>query len=149
MIDSDLRNSKILIVDDQQANIDVLHDFLELQGYNNLKATTDSRNVVQLLDDFEPDIILLDLFMPYLSGFEIMEQLKLIVPTTTYLPILVLTADVSLESKRKALALGASDFLTKPFDLIELQARVNTHLQIKNKHLFYTEKTGDPKTVLI
>jgi len=129
-----MKNAKILIVDDRQANIDVLHDFLEMQGYEHLESTTDSRTVEKLMVDFKPDLILLDLSMPYLSGFDIMEQLKLIVPLTTYLPILVLTADVTIESKRKALACGASDFLTKPFDLIELQARVNTHLQIKFKN---------------
>ena len=70
----------------------------------------------------------------YLSGFDILEQLKLIIPSTVYMPVLVLTADITSESKRKALQSGASDFLTKPFDLIELKARVNTHLQIRLKN---------------
>ncbi|GEM_PF-3351385 len=134
MIDSDLKNANILLVDDQQANIDILHDFLEMQGYTNLRTTTDSREVAQLILDFDPDIILLDLMMPYMSGFDIMEQLKTIVSPSIYLPILVLTADVTLETKRKALKSGASDFLSKPFDLIELSARVNTHLQIRFKN---------------
>jgi len=134
VIDQNLKNAKILVVDDQQANIDVLFDFLEMQGYVNIETTTDSRNVVQLLFDFNPDIILLDLSMPYLTGFEVMEQIKPLISSSAYLPILVLTADVSIETKRKALLCGASDFLTKPFDLIELQARVNTHLQIKFKN---------------
>jgi signal transduction histidine kinase len=134
MIDATLKNAKILVVDDQQANIDVLHDFLEMQGCENIETTIDPRTVVRQLADFKPDIILLDLSMPYLSGFEVMEQLKPLVPESVYLPILVLTADVTIESKRKALQCGASDFLTKPFDLIELQARVNTHLQIKFKN---------------
>ncbi|MEI8272411.1 MAG: ATP-binding protein [Paludibacter sp.] len=134
MIDSNLKNANILLVDDQQANIDILHDFLQMQGYTNIESITDSREVAQLILDFDPDIILLDLMMPYLSGFDIMELLKTIVPASTYLPILVLTADVTLETKRKALQSGASDFLSKPFDLIELSARVNTHLQIRFKN---------------
>jgi Signal transduction histidine kinase len=134
MIETALKNARILVVDDQQANIDVLHDFLEMQGYQNIQTLDDSREVLATVDSFNPDIILLDLSMPYLTGFDIMEQLKTVVPASTYLPILVLTADVTLESKRKALQSGASDFLTKPFDLIELQARVNTHLQIKFKN---------------
>ncbi len=134
MINSDLKNAKILVVDDQQANIDVLHDFLEIQGYENIKTTMDPRNVIRLLDEFKPDIILLDLSMPFMSGFEVMKQLKAVVMESTYLPILVLTADVTIETKRKALLSGACDFLTKPFDLIELQARVNTHLHIKFKN---------------
>ncbi len=137
MINSDLKNAKILLVDDLQVNIDILHDFLEMQGYANIESTTDPRNVARLIIDFDPDIILLDLMMPYLSGFDIMEQMKTIVPASIYLPILVLTADVTLETKRKALQSGASDFLSKPFDLIELKSRVNTHLQIrfKNEHI--------------
>ncbi|MFZ4724211.1 MAG: hybrid sensor histidine kinase/response regulator [Paludibacter sp.] len=127
-------NAKFLIVDDQQANIDVLHDFLEMQGYQNIETSTDPRKVEQLIYDYKPDIILLDLAMPYLHGFDILNLLKRIVPANTYLPVLILTADITVESKRKALKLGASDFLTKPFDLIELQARVNTHLEIKFKN---------------
>jgi len=126
--------AKFLIVDDQQANTDVLHDFLEMQGYQNIETTTDPREVVKLMADYNPDIILLDLAMPYLNGFDILNLLKEIVPANTYLPVLILTADITVESKRKALKLGASDFLTKPFDLIELQARVNTHLEIKFKN---------------
>ncbi|MEI7502368.1 MAG: hybrid sensor histidine kinase/response regulator [Paludibacter sp.] len=134
MIDSTLKKANILVVDDQQANIDILHDFFDMQGYENIMTTTDPRDVIRLLVDFEPDLILLDLSMPYLSGFDIMDQLKAIVPTTDYLPILVLTADITRDTKRKALLGGASDFLTKPFDLFELQARVNTHLLIKYKN---------------
>jgi two-component system, sensor histidine kinase and response regulator len=134
MINFDLKNAKILLVDDQQANIDILYDFLEMQGYANIETSIDPRKVARMIIDFDPDIILLDLQMPYLSGFDIMEQIKSIVPPSIYLPILVLTADVTLETKRKALLSGASDFLSKPFDLIELKARVNTHLQIRFKN---------------
>ncbi len=134
MADYTIKNAHILIVDDQQDNIDVLHDFLEIQGYVNMCATTDPRTVAALLVDFKPDIILLDLSMPFMTGFEVMEQLKSIVDSASYLPILVLTADATLETKRRALQSGACDFLTKPFDLIELQARVNTHLLIRFKN---------------
>lgn len=130
----DLKKANILIVDDQQDNIDVLHDFLEIQGYDNIASTTDPRDVLALVTQFNPDIILLDLSMPFMSGFEVMELLKSIIEPSVYLPILVLTADVTLETKRKALQSGACDFLTKPFDLIELQARVNTHLLIRFKN---------------
>lgn len=134
MSDFNLKNSRILIVDDQQDNIDVLNDFLEIQGYSTIESTTDPRKVAGLFVEFNPDIILLDLSMPYMTGFEVMEQLKTLVDASTYLPILVLTADVAVETKRKALQSGACDFLTKPFDLIELQARVNTHLLIRFKN---------------
>ncbi len=133
MNETELKSANILIVDDQQDNIDVLHDFLEIQGYQNIRATTDPRQVTGLISEFKPDIILLDLSMPHMSGFEVMEKLKSIVEPSSYLPVLVLTADVTIDSKRRALQSGASDFLTKPFDLIELQARVNTHLLIRFK----------------
>ena len=125
--------AKILLIDDQQANIDVLVEFLKIQGYTDIKFTTDSRKTEDLIKSFKPDIVLLDLLMPHVSGFDILEKMKNLTDKNTYLPVLVLTADITSESKRKALSLGASDFLTKPFDLIELQARINTHLQIRFK----------------
>lgn len=133
-MDAELISAKILVVDDQQANVDLVSDFLEMQGFENLISTTDSRKVLEIVQNQQPDLVLLDLSMPYLSGFDILEQLKLVVPQDDYLPILVLTADVTIETKRKALLAGASDFLTKPFDFIELQARVNSHLQIRFKN---------------
>lgn len=130
MIDATLKNARILIVDDQEANIDVLVSLLEIQGYENIKTTQDPRDVADLYSSFDPDLILLDLSMPYLSGFEVMEKLKALVPVNTFLPILVLTADVTPQSKQKALSGGAIDFLTKPFDLIEVGLRI--------KNLLYT-----------
>jgi two-component system, sensor histidine kinase and response regulator len=130
MIDENLKNAKILIVDDQKANIAVLEGFLEMQGYDNVVSVTDPRDVLQLYATFEPDLILLDLMMPYLSGFEVMEQLKPLIPTDSFLPILVLTADATADAKQKALSGGASDFLTKPFDLTEVGLRI--------KNLLYT-----------
>ena len=133
-MDTEFRNAKILVVDDQQANVDVVSDFLEMHGFENLISTTDSRKVLEIVQNQQPDLLLLDLSMPFLNGFDILEQLKLVVPQDNYLPVLVLTADVTIETKRKALLAGASDFLTKPFDFIELQARVNSHLQIRFKN---------------
>jgi len=147
MIDSTLKKANILIVDDQEANIDVLEGLLGMQGYTNLISTTDPRQVISLFSSFQPDLILLDLSMPYLSGFEVMEQLKALIPANTYLPILVLTADVATESKQHALSGGASDFLTKPFDLIEVGLRIQNllytcqlHQQLKNQNLILEEK---------
>ncbi len=130
MIDQNLKSAKILIVDDQKANIAVLDGFLEMQGYSNVVSVTDPREVLQLYATFEPDLILLDLMMPYLSGFEVMEILKPLIPSDSFLPILVLTADATADAKQKALSGGASDFLTKPFDLTEVGLRI--------KNLLYT-----------
>jgi len=134
MIDSTLKEANILIVDDQEANIDVLEGFLEMQGYVNIRSTTDPRNVVPLLTSFGPDLILLDLSMPYMSGFEVMEQLKTKLPANTFLPVIVLTADITKESKQRSLAGGANDFLIKPFDLIEVGLRIRNLLYTSYLH---------------
>jgi signal transduction histidine kinase len=131
MIDPTLKNSNILIVDDQVANIDVLEDFLVMQGYTKIKTTTDPRNVIPLFQTFAPDLILLDLSMPYLSGFEVLQLLKPLILANTFVPVLVLTADITKEAKQRALSEGASDFLTKPFDLIEVGLRIKNLLFTK------------------
>ena len=82
----------------------------------------------------QPDIILLDLMMPEMDGFAVMEHLRPLIPAESYLPILVLTADTSMQTKRRALAAGAKDFLTKPFDAVELALRVRTLLQTRSLH---------------
>lgn len=126
--------ARILIIEDQKPNVDLLLDFFEMNNYQFVEAITDPRLAEDKICSIQPDILLLDLGMPYVSGFDILEKLKCIIPPDEYLPVLVLTADITLESKRKALRMGAGDFLTKPFDLLELQARVNTHLQIRFKN---------------
>jgi len=131
MIDSTLKNAVILIVDDQQANIDVLTGMLDANGFSNYTTTTDPRQVFRLFDELKPDLLLLDLRMPHLNGFQVMNQLKDIIPDKTYFPIIVLTADITRESKQKSIAGGASDFLSKPFDLTEVDLRINNLLKIR------------------
>ncbi|MDP3150606.1 MAG: hybrid sensor histidine kinase/response regulator [Ignavibacteria bacterium] len=147
MIDSTLKNANILIVDDQQANIDVLTGLLDAKGFTNYTTTEDPRVATTLFEKFKPDLLLLDLMMPHVTGFQVMEQLKLMIPANTYFPILILTADITPESKQKALAEGATDFLTKPFDLIEVDLRIKNllharylHQQIENQNQILEEK---------
>ena len=147
MIDASLKNANILIVDDQIANIDVLTGLLRRQKYSNVQFTIDPRQVVSLYESFKPDLILLDLSMPFMNGFEVMEKLKEIQPANTFLPILMLTADVTIESKQRALSVGASDFLTKPFDLPEVLLRIKNllysnylHQQLKNQNELLEDK---------
>ena len=131
MIDSTLKNANILIVDDKQANIDILVGLLEFHGYNNIKTTTDPRLVVALYEMFKPDIILLDLNMPHFTGFEIIEQLQYLIPSYVFMPILVLTADITMEAKKQALSIGAKDFISKPFDLNEVDLRIKNLLETR------------------
>lgn len=129
-----VRDARILVVDDLIANVDMVVTYLEMEGYKDIIATTDARDVIDLYTNTKPDILLMDISMPHYNGLELMEIIRRNHPENDYLPILILTADITSATKRKALEAGASDFLTKPFDLIELKARVNTHLQIRFKN---------------
>lgn len=127
-MNSSLQDARILIVDDQMANIEVLTGLLEIQGYTDVHFTDDSRKALEFIDLLKPNLLLLDLMMPNINGFQIMEQLKQRNLLDGFMPILVLTADATTETKRKALANGASDFLTKPFDLTEVVLRIKNLL---------------------
>ncbi|MDP2035758.1 MAG: hybrid sensor histidine kinase/response regulator, partial [Ignavibacteria bacterium] len=150
MMDVTLLNAKILIADDQQPNIDVLTGLLDVKGFTNYTTTLDSRQVINLFEKFKPDLLLLDLKMPHVTGFQVMAQLKDLIPVNTYFPILVLTADITLESKQRALANGACDFLSKPFDLLEVDLRIKNLLktryfyqQLENQNLILEEKVKE------
>lgn len=117
-------NAKILIIDDAEANLKLLEDILAREGFQQVVSTADPVRSLDLIKAFEPDLILLDLMMPELDGYGILEILSRHVPKDEYLPVLVLTADATINAKRKALSLGAKDFLTKPFDTIEAMLRV-------------------------
>src|SRR5207248_1512235 len=114
MFEEGLQAARILIVDDQEANVRLLEQMLRRTGYLNLLRTTEPRDVPALCDELRPDLILLDLHMPNLNGFGVMEQLTPRLPERTYLPIVMLTADATPEVKQRALAIGVHDFLTKP-----------------------------------
>jgi signal transduction histidine kinase len=129
------KEARILIVDDNVSNIALLNNMLGRIGYSNLRHTTDSREVLTLVEEFKPDLIILDLMMPHLDGFQVMQQLSGVVANDSYLPVLVLTADVAAATKRKALAAGATDFLHKPFDASEIFMRIRNLLQSRFLHL--------------
>ena len=133
--DEVLQNARILIVDDQEINILLMEDVLKTGGFHNYRSITDSREVLSLFATFQPDIILLDLMMPNMDGFEVMELLTPLIEEETYLPILVLTADVSEDTKRQALWLGANDFLTKPLNPTEVRLRIKNLLKTRFLHV--------------
>jgi PAS domain S-box-containing protein len=121
-------NASILIVDDQQSNVFLLEEMLREVGYTRLSSTIDPRMVYDLHRKNRYDLILLDLQMPNMDGFQVMEKLKEIEPDG-YLPVLVITAQPS--HKLRALAAGAKDFVAKPFDLIEVQTRIHNMLEVR------------------
>ena len=131
--DSEILDSKILIVDDHIENVELIKRVLERAGYSHLISTTDSREVVQLYESQKPEVVLLDIMMPYLDGFEVMEELIKLDPED-YVPVLVLTADHERDTRLKALKEGARDFLTKPIDKIEVLTRIRNILEVRLLH---------------
>ncbi len=124
----DILNASILIVDDQSSNVFLLEELLRSEGYRCLSSTTDPFAVVELHRSNRYDLILLDLMMPGLNGFQIMELLKEI-ENDSYLPVLVITAQP--DHKLRALSAGAKDFVSKPFDLVEVQTRIRNMLEVR------------------
>jgi len=125
---SDFLNASLLIVDDQASNILLLEQMLRAEGYQRVTSTMDPKAVCTLHLANRYDLILLDLQMPEMDGFEVMEGLKEI-ETGGYLPVLVITAQPG--HKLRALQSGAKDFISKPFDLVELQTRIHNMLEVR------------------
>ena len=126
--EQEILNASILIVDDLQCNVQLLELMLREVGYACIASTMDPRTVCELHRKNHYDLILLDLQMPGMDGFQVMEGLKEI-ETVGYLPVLVITAQPG--HKLRALAAGAKDFIAKPFDLIEVQTRIHNMLEVR------------------
>ena len=124
----DIQNAHILVVDDQQTNVELLQDMLKQAGYTNVSATMDPFAVRALHREHCYDLILLDLQMPGLDGFQVLEQLKEIEPDG-YPPVLAITAQPI--HKLRALQAGAKDFVSKPFDFVEVQTRIHNLLEVR------------------
>ena len=143
------RNARILIVDDEPVNVDLLRRLLERAGFSRIESTNDSRQALDLYVKFRPDLILLDLHMPHRDGLEVMDELNQIAEAS-YLPILMLTGDDTPEAKREALSRGAKDFLNKPFHSDEVLLRIGTlletrflYLQIQSQNQILEAKVRD------
>jgi putative two-component system response regulator len=128
------RNARILIVDDEEGNVEMLRRILTRTGFCRVESTTDPREAVDLYVKHRPDLILLDLHMPHLDGVAVMERLNEIAEAT-YLPILILSADLTPEARREALSRGAKDFVNKPFQQDELILRIKTLLETRFLYL--------------
>jgi magnesium transporter len=129
---SDILNASVLIVDDKDANVLLLEQMLGGAGYTSVTSTMDPLEVVELYRTHRYDLIVLDLQMPGIDGFQVMEGLKKI-ETDGYLPVLVITAQPG--HKLRALEAGAKDFISKPFDLAEVLARVYNMLEVRLLHV--------------
>jgi putative two-component system response regulator len=123
--------ARILVVDDQEPNVILLERMLEQWGYDKVTVTTRSEVVPNLCAELEPDLVLLDLQMPKPDGFELMEILTPLITGSPRMPVLVLTADITAETRKRALAAGASDFLSKPLDPVEVRLRIANLLETR------------------
>jgi putative two-component system response regulator len=124
-------SARLLVVDDEESNIRLLHRILSRAGYTHVIGTTDPREVEHLVKEMRPDLVLLDLHMPHLDGFGVLRQLAPLLTGGGYLPVLMLTGDATPEAKRGALSLGAKDFVAKPFDATEVLLRIRNLLETR------------------
>jgi putative two-component system response regulator len=143
-------NSRILIVDDQVGNVRLLERILTKAGYSRLEGIIDSRKALNVFSEFKPDLVALDLQMPFVDGFDLLKQLRSRIPSGTFVPILILTADNSRKAKQAALSLGAKDFLTKPFDVEETLLRIYNlletrwlHVELQNQNTTLEERVSE------
>jgi putative two-component system response regulator len=130
-----ITESEILIVDDQEANVRLLDVMLRRAGYQHVWSTTESHKARLMFREFQPDLVLLDLHMPHLDGYGVLEQLRMLTPRDEYLPILVITGDVTPAARERALASGARDFVSKPFEWSEVMLRIRNMLETRHLYL--------------
>lgn len=146
MIEQDILAARILIVDDVEANLRLFEDLLAREGFTQMLGLRESASVLELASAFAPDLIVLDLHMPGVDGHALLESLVSRRPEHDYLPILVVTADASRAARHRALALGAKDFLTKPFDPIEAMLRVWNLLETRMLYRRLHALAGPPES---
>ena len=151
-LDSEPADSPVvMMVDDEQLNLEVLQTFLEEAGYKEFVSVTEPDKALGLLAERHPDVLLLDLVMPGMSGFEILERMRAD-ETLRHIPVIVLTSSTDAETKLKALELGATDFLGKPTDPSELALRLRNTLSAKayrDRLANYDPVTGLPNRRLL
>jgi putative two-component system response regulator len=128
------QHARILIVDDEAANVELLKRLLERAGFTRLDSTNDPREAASMFQALRPDLVLLDLHMPHMDGLEVIDELSQL-GEATYLPILMLTGDMTPEARREALSRGAKDFVNKPFHSDEVLLRIRTLLETRFLYL--------------
>lgn len=130
-----MARSPLLLIDDNVENLKLLERLLEWAGYANVRCCTSALEGLAAIDAFKPDLIILDLRMPEVDGYEFLRRVREDAAVGTFIPILVFTADLTSEARTQALELGAADFLTKPGDAVEIQLRVRNFLRMRKMHI--------------
>ena len=143
MITASNPDTCILIIDDEPSNIRVLKRVLAVAGYRRVTGITNPRDAIARFAEIEPDLLLLDLHMPEIDGVAVMKRLRARIPASEYFPILMLTGDGSPQACQRALAMGASDFVAKPFDMHEVLIRIKNLLATRSLHRQVAEHTHE------
>src|SRR3989338_8232892 len=133
ILSEQILKAKILIVDDQKLHTFFLEKILKKEGYENIECVTEAKRAISVCHDFQPDIILLDLIMPIVDGFQVLEQLK-DDRKDNYLPILALSEEKSSEMRHRALEAGVTDFLSKPYESAEVLMRIRNMIETRILH---------------
>ena len=134
-----LRGAEVLVVDDEPAHVARIEQLLERNGFTRIRSTTDPRRLRPMFLELRPDIVLLDLHMPHADGLELLREIGELRAAEEYLPVLVLSADVTSKACVDALGAGALDFSTTPFDTTEVGRRVLNYLEARRLHLQLAE----------
>lgn len=140
---------RILVVDDEPANTRIIGRILARAGFSEVILTNDPVQALPIFLANTPDLVLLDLQMPAMDGFQVLEQLGTVIPRDTFLPILILTGDASVDARQRALRAGAKDFLLKPFDTTEVVLRIRNLLETRNLHLLLAAQNRSLETKVL
>ncbi|MFC1589013.1 HD domain-containing phosphohydrolase [Pseudomonadota bacterium] len=140
-ISEELKSACVLVVDDEPSNVKLLERMLESRGFAHVLSTQDPRQVLDLVKENDVDLILLDINMPHMDGYQVMEQLQAEIPGDTP-PILVLTAQHAQDFRQRALDNGARDYVTKPFDANELFSRVKNLLEVHQANKYMSRQNA-------
>jgi len=131
----DFHDAKIIVVDDGEANLKLAKQVLTMAGYVNVTLVQDSRQAVETIVREGPDLVLLDVHMPFMDGFEVLEKTLKKLGPEAFVPILMCTSDDTVESRQRSLKLGANDFIRKPYEQTEMLLRVRNFLRMRGMHL--------------
>jgi putative two-component system response regulator len=138
-----LAEARIWVIDDEPANVRLITRLLQRSGYVNVGGTTNPREAVACFPEDGPDLVLLDLNMPDLDGFGVLEHLRGTLPANAYVPVLCITGLPTSEAKERALSLGAKDFVRKPFEAAEVLLRIRNLLETRALHLQMDRKVRE------
>lgn len=144
-----IAHARILIIDDEQPNVRLLERVLLSGGFAEVRGTTDSREALAIYDEMQPDLVMLDLHMPHMDGYAVLDELQARRKPNEYLPIIVLTADTSRNAKERALTNGAMDFLTKPLERTEVLLRTRNLLETRHLHRALKDENRELETKLV